>query len=373
MHAVQVNFVSDSRQRRAPDLLEAWAAMVDIAEAPVSVGAKVSVVQASARCERLDRNGVAYHFTPAAATPSDGNCHRKLSALMRELQPQILHVHGLGFPRQTLALAAAAPGVPILLQDHADRLPRFWRRARWRRGVAAAAGLAFCSGEQARPFRKAGLITERMPVYGIAESTSRFTPGDVAAARLETGLHGSPCILWVGHLDANKDPLTVMQGVSLAARTLPDLHMWCCFGRAPLLEVARNDVLRDPVLRHRVHLLGAVSHERVQALMRASDLLVSGSHREGSGFALIEALATGLLPVVTDIPSFRSLTGNGAVGRLWSRGEPRSLAEALVAAAAEVSPHQRVVVRAHFDRYLSTPALGRKLLDAYRQLAAGPP
>ena len=51
--------------------------------------------------------------------------------------------------------------------------------------------------------------------------------------------------------------------------------------------------------------------------MRAADLFVLGSHREGSGYSLIEALACGLPPIVTDIPSFRSLTGAGVVGALW--------------------------------------------------------
>ncbi len=58
-----------------------------------------------------------------------------------------------------------------------------------------------------------------------------------------------------------------------------------------------------------MHLLGRVPHERIEMLMRAADLFVLGSHREGGNTSLIEALATGLLPVVTDIPSSRSLLG----------------------------------------------------------------
>ena len=45
--------------------------------------------------------------------------------------------------------------------------------------------------------------------------------------------------------------------------------------------------------------------------MQAADLFVLGSHREGSGYSLIEALACGLPPVVTDIHAFRTLTGCG--------------------------------------------------------------
>ena len=144
-------------------------------------------------------------------------------------------MHGLGFARDVLSLASLAPGVPIILQDHADKPPRFWRRGLWRREMAVAAGVAFCARTQARPFADAGLLSAHTPLYEIPESTSRFAPGDRREARELTGLAGSPAVLWVGHLNDNKDPLTVLDGVSAAARELPELQLCCCFGTAPLL------------------------------------------------------------------------------------------------------------------------------------------
>jgi glycosyltransferase involved in cell wall biosynthesis len=123
----------------------------------------------------------------------------------------------------------------------------------------------------------------------------------------------------------------------------------------------------DAHLRARVHLLGAVSHARVQELMRAADLFVLGSHREGCNFSVMEALASGLTPVVTDIPSMRALT-RGVVGGLWRPGDPVSLSEALRAAARGGDAERRARARAHFDAHLSRDALGRALAAAYRQL-----
>jgi glycosyltransferase involved in cell wall biosynthesis len=202
-------------------------------------------------------------------------------------------------------------------------------------------------------------------VYEIPESTARFTPGERAAARLETGIEGDPAVLWVGHLDANKDPLAVLAGVSAAAHRLPGLRLYCCFGAAPLLRAVQERLGADTVLRERVRLLGRVPHERIEQLMRAADLFVLGSHREGSSYALIEALACGLPPVVTDIPSFRALTGGGAVGRLWPCGDAGALAEALQSLAGRTDPGMRAAVRAHFDRELSFEALGSKLANMY--------
>ena len=228
--------------------------------------------------------------------------------------------------------------------------------------------MAFCAAAQAQPFIKSGLVHAQTSIYEIPESTSRFTPADQAEARRVTGLQGDPCLLWVGHLDENKDPLTVLDGVSEAARQLPQLQLWCCFGTAPLLPDVQRRIETDPMLRARVHLLGQVPHERIEHLMRASDLFVLGSHREGSGYSLIEALACGLPPVVTDIASFRTLTGGGRIGRLWPCGDARSFSTALLSIATQPRLRARTAARAHFDTVLSFEAVGRKLSAAYCQL-----
>jgi len=367
LHVAQIGFFNDPRRRPAAQLLEAWSTLVDVAEAAAGAGATVSVVQACAQRERLRRNGVGYYFQPFAAGASEGD-ETALSGLLLDLAPQVLHVHGLDFHRDVAALAARMPGVPIVLQDHASRVPPLWRRMRWRRGLAHASGIAFCAREQARPFARAALLASHTLVYEIPESTSRFAPGDRDEARRLTGVCGDPALLWIGHLDANKDPLSVLQGVSLAAAALPRLRLYCCFANAPLLQAVTKRIASDPALAGRVELLGRVPHQRVEQLMRAADIFVLGSHREGSGYSLIEALACGLPPVVTDIPSFRSLTGSGAVGALWPCGDARSLAAALQAVAAHPGEQTRAAVRAHFERELSLDSLGAKLLAMYEDV-----
>jgi glycosyltransferase involved in cell wall biosynthesis len=367
LHVAQISFFNDPAQRVPAQLLDSWATLVDVAEAACRHDVRVSVVQASAHSQQLERNGVRYYFLPFGAGAAGGG-DQALADLLRRLAPDVLHVHGLCFNRDVLSLAALVPGTPIILQDHASRPPRPWRRGSWRRAMAAADAVAFCAAEQARPFRDAGLLPARMPVYEIPESTSRFAPGERAEARRQAQVEGDPAILWVGHLDANKDPLTVLNGVSAAARSLPQLRLYCCFGVAPLLRAVQERIASDAILRDRVVLLGRVSHERVEQLMRAADLFVLGSHREGSGYSLIEALACGLPPVVTDIPSFRTLTGAGGVGRLWRCGDSAALGEALQSVAACADGRMRAAVRAHFDRELSFDALGSKLARMYRDV-----
>lgn len=373
LHVAQIGFHLDPEGRPPERLLEDWWSLVDTAEMVSRCGPRVTVIQACRRAARFERNGVSYRFVAperGASTIRDAQTFRQI---VRESHPDVFHVHGLDFPRDAAALARLAPGSPVLLQDHASRVPRLWRRRVFRRGLAAAAGLSFCSLEQAWPFVEGGLVSARTAVFEIAECSSRFSPGDRAEARRRSGLYGDPAVLWVGNLDENKDPLTVLDGVSEACADLPGLELWCCFRAAPLLRKVRERIAHDPRLEGRVHLIGAVAHERIETLMRAADLFVSGSHREGSGYALIEALACGLPPVVTSIPSFAMLTHGGAVGALWRAGEAVELRGGLLSAAAARQPAVRAAVRAHFDRELSHAAIGRRWVAAYERLLSHRP
>jgi len=371
MHVAQISFFLDPERREPAELLAAWPTLVDVAEAASAAGARVSVLQACHVAAHLVRNDVEYHFVPPDAPAASVAGSAAFRRAVRRCDADVHHVHGLGFPADVATLSALCPGVPILLQDHADRPPRLWRRLTWRRGFSAAAGVAFCAREQADPFRAAALLREATPVFEVPESTARFTPGDRFTARERTGLYGNPCVLWVGHLDANKDPLTVLDGVRLAARELPEMRLFCCFGTAPLEAEVRERIEADAWLRRKVHLLGRVPHDDVQELMRSADLFVLGSHREGSGYSLIEALACGLPPVVTDIPAFRALTGRGAVGWLWPPDDALAFSRALVTAARCRSPAMRESVRVHFEQTLSPLAVGRRLNAACAALVAG--
>jgi glycosyltransferase involved in cell wall biosynthesis len=367
MHVAQLNFLPAPDDLGIEALLERWPSLQDIAELVAGAGIRVSMLQAASHVERLTRNGVDYHFVDVAGTRTVESRGRRFADVLDGIHADVLHAHGLGFVGEACAVAGhLAPALPILLQDHADRPPRWWRRARHRRCFAKVSGIAFTSIDQAQPFAAAHLFGPSARLFAIPESSSRFTPGDQTHARAETGSHGDPCVLWVGRLTRGKDPLTVLEGVALAASRVPGLQLWCVFGTAPMLADVRARIADDARLAGRVHLLGEVPHARIETLLRAADLFVSGSRAEGSGYAALEALACGITPVLTDIPAFRALTGNGRVGHLWPCGDAARLADELfLAATGRASPQQ---VRAHFDATLSFDAVGRLWADAYAQL-----
>jgi glycosyltransferase involved in cell wall biosynthesis len=379
-HVVQVSVFLDPLAREPEALLEAWPALQVTGRAAALAGCRVDVVQAAAHDEERTMDGVTYHFVKErAASRVRRRLGRSLAPLtprvfdrVSALAPDLVHFHGLSFPRHVERLSRTLKDVPLLIQDHADRPPPAPARALQRRALASAAGVAFTAREQAEPWIAAGVLSPGVPVLEVLESTSSFTPGDLegegarAEARRASGLSGDPCFLWVGRLDANKDPLTVLEAFARAVGVLPDARLWMCHRDAPLLERVRARVAVDLRLSSRVTLLGSRPHQQIEQLMRAADFFVLGSHREGSGYSVLEALACGATPLVTDIPSLRRITGDGAVGALFAPGNADALAAAMTSWARRDRSALRRAARGHFERRLSLPALGAELAAAYQ-------
>ncbi|HKG91060.1 MAG TPA: glycosyltransferase family 4 protein [Gemmatimonadaceae bacterium] len=376
LRVVQVGFHVDPQGRDAEALLGAWPTLPGVAAGAARAGVEVTVVQAAARRQTLERDGVVYHFVDDARArplrlPGGVRLPRRPARLLERvasLAPDVVHVQGLHYPLAARQLARALPGVPLLVQDHASRAPAGWRRVAWRWGHAPIAGVAFTAREQAAPFFEARAIPAGLPVFEVIEGSTAFTPGDQDAARRETGLFGDPCLLWTGQLDANKDPLATLDAFELAAPRLRDARLWCCFARAPLLDAVRARIASSPVLRDRVTLLGRRPHGEMESLFRAADFFVQTSHREGSGYSIVEALACGTPPLVTDVPAARRVVGDA--GSRTPVGDARALAEAMVEWAGRERACTRAAARAWFERALTFDAIGRELRAAYEALAA---
>ena len=331
---------------------------------------EVCSVHAAEQDCMIERPEGVYHFVADVTTWRTRRVALpfRLAEHVASLDPDVIHLHGIGLPRHVGVLRESNPHTPILVQDHANRLPRWWGRRSFARAFKAVNGFAFTSREQAEPFQRLPGWPREAPVFPVIESSTSFQPGDQAEARKRTGVHGNPAVIWIGRLDPNKDPLTVLDGLSRAADALPDLQVWCCHTTGHLQRRAQEFVSRRAALNNRVHWLGVVPHGQIEWLLRAADVFVAGSHREGSGYALIEALACGTPPVVTSIPSFRTLTGNGTIGALFSPGDPASFARAFDRVWAAGPTGLRPAVREYFETFLSYPAVARSLMSAYRAL-----
>jgi len=380
MHVLQINYAYDSSLASPEALVERYATLTGWSEALVATGVRrVTVVQRFSRDAELTRAGVRYLFRPDDGPPvaDDRTTCAALDTAVADEAPDVVHVNGLMFGPQVVALRRRLPAsCAIVVQDHAGRRPpggRWWhvgRRRRVRallRGLGEADAFLFTAREQAAGWRAAGVIAPGQAVYAIPESSTTLRPVARDRARAESGVDGEPALLWVGRLDANKDPLTVLDGFDRTRAALPRAHLTMVFGEDALVGDVQRRLGRSPALAAAVRLQGRVPHERMAAFYSAADLFVLGSHHEGSGYALIEALACGVVPVVTDIPPFRALVG-AAPAALWAPGVATACAAAIERAAAGLSDATREMIRSHVDRELSWGAIGRRARGIYEEV-----
>jgi glycosyltransferase involved in cell wall biosynthesis len=360
---VQVNYAFDKRLTDPDQLLDRYHTLTGWSEALRAAGAaRVSVVQRFHRNARLSRNGIDYEFRRSA-----------IEAAVAATRADVAHVNGLDFPGQTWRLRRALDrGSALVVQGHSDggaigRAPLFRLLGRLSRQSVDA--WMFAADEHAMTWRRAGFLAPGRPVYQVMEASTRMQGRPRAIARAASGVDGSPAIVWVGRLNANKDPLTVIDAFERSLRDLPEATLWMIYTEDDLLPAVRQR-LRSPALAGRVHLCGAVAYGAIAAFYSAADLFVLGSHHEGSGYSVMEACACGAAPVVTGIPTFRLLTGGGSIGSLWAPGDAEDCARALVAAARRdpAVEHRRTLD--HFARELSWEAVGRRALHIYEQVVA---
>ncbi|MHC5035185.1 MAG: glycosyltransferase family 4 protein, partial [Planctomycetota bacterium] len=329
MRVMIVNYACAAHLASPETLLDEYWLLTGWAESLRDLGVEVTVVQGFRAEERRRRGEIDYRFVRGPFAPRLSRwwlplrAHRSIASQA----PDVVHLNGLLYALQARHLRRLLPpGCPLVLQHHAERPARGAAAAVQHWGLAAADGFFFTGREMALPWRRRGLLRAHQPVFEIMEGISRFSYRDRAAARADSGMHGRPVFLWAGNLIPGKDPLTVLDGFERILGELPGARLYMAYRSDEMLPQVRRRLAASPFLERTVELLGSLPYAAMEERFNSADFLLQGSVYEGSGIALADALACGVVPVVTDIPSFRFMTGNGRVGALWRPGDAGALA-----------------------------------------------
>lgn len=343
-----------------------------LAEALVAEGFRVTVV-VEAAFDAVHEGGARWCFV--RPDPAARAMRRALAAAgepwpaIRSPAPHLVRATRAARPDVTYAfdlvnyphlMGISALGAPVVAHFHGGAAARrpAWRAVE-RRALRGVARLAFTTGEQAAPWVANGYPAER--VRAVLE-----TSVDLPAQPRAPGDPARPLLLCAGRLDPVKDPHTTLAGFEQLLRTHPGARLELCWTDAPLLDAVKDHARRiGPAVR----LLGRLAPEAVHTRMAAADVLVQSSIREVCGVAVLEAMALGLPPVVTDIPAFRAVLGD--CGARFAVGDAAGLAEGVRAVLAR--PDAGLRCRARFDAQLSFAAMGRAVAQVVRELGRAPP
>lgn len=295
-----------------------------------------------------------------------------LARAVTAVRPDVVHFFGLTLDLNLAVVAGAARrlGIPLVVQFHGGAPARHRpHRALQRNSLRGAARVLYSTLTHAEPWLAAGLVRAEQAAE-LLETSSDFRMRSRDEARRETGLTGHPVLLWTGRLHEVKDPLTALRGFERILPAWPCAQLYLYYLTAELLSEVESFLAARPALTARVHLGGRASHNRLEAIYNSADIFLQASRHEVAGIAVLEALACGVLPVVTDIPSFRAMTAGGRYGGIFAPGDDADLAEALLRIDLDRLPALSAAARAHFDAELSFPAQARLLAGIYRRVIA---
>ncbi len=215
----------------------------------------------------------------------------------------ILHVHDLRFMFEFAAAASRIHGIPVVATSHGFIFhTRRFARAKdlaWQtyyRGLLRQCSAILCASQQDfAACQKIGLANARL--WPLPVQVERFEVVDPEPV-------DPRALLYFGRLAPNKG---IERLVGLLEQA-PESWSLTIAGAGNSRFVAQ---LRSLFARFgaRVSFTGAVPDDELPRLIASHACVVLPSRAEGFGLTLVEALATGVPVVASDIPSYREIAG----------------------------------------------------------------
>ncbi len=253
---------------------------------------------------------------------------RKMTSTIEGFAPDIVNAHHQFFTTTPAALSAAEKlGIPSVLTLHIAGLDDFggWRgaisriyeAALARRLVARADALvAVSQAVAAATDLRPGQAIEVIP-NGV--DLVRFRPGDPKT--------GDPVrFVFVGRLIANKGPDVVLEAFRVVNGRAANTRL-TFVGDGPMLPVLERTV--------RAHRLGDVveflgMREDVADILRQAHVFVRPSAIEGMPLTILEAMASGLPVIATDVGGVTEIVTHGTTGLVVAPGSATPVVDAML-------------------------------------------
>ena len=174
-----------------------------------------------------------------------------------------------------------------------------------------------------------------------------------------------PKLIFLGRLDEPRKGLDVLlAAVPLIMKTRPDLEVIVAGqGNRPLPEWCCS--------------LGMINPEAKIALLNSADVFVAPHlARESFGIVLLEAMASGVPIVASELPSFLDVLGSprdeGRLGEVFAAGDPDALAASVLRVLDQPNPVRTLRAREAARRY-DWSAVGATVVAVYRAALSAAP
>jgi glycosyltransferase involved in cell wall biosynthesis len=177
----------------------------------------------------------------------------------------------------------------------------------------------------------------------------------------------APLLMFAGRLEGQKDPLLLVRALAALRERQPDAHLLVA-GEGSLEAAARAE-LQALGISAAATFLGTVPREEVARLMHAADALLITSAFETGPTVGLEALASGLPVVTTNVGEVAAVVAASGAGRVAAERTPEAVAAAADWVLTRPSPGLRDDAVRAAQPFLANRVLGA-VYDANREMAA---
>ena len=263
---------------------------------------------------------------------------------LRLFKPDVTVAHFLPNYGFLAALAGARPWMLVCwgsdLLVNARRSPLHRARARWT--LRKADLIHVDAAVLARAALELGAPGERIWTRAWGVDTASLAPS--ASWRERRARSAALRILWTRQLEDLYDPETFVRALgSLARKGVPFEATLAGSGplRAGLERLARREGIAE-----RLTFTGWIDRARLHSVYASHHAYVSLSRSDSTSQSLLEAMASGLVPVVTDIEGNLEWVGHRREGLLVPVGDEEAVASALAEIARDPEGAERMASRA---------------------------
>ena len=192
-----------------------------------------------------------------------------------------------------------------------------------------------------------GVDPARFTVVPGATDAERFAPADTADM---AHVSDPAVLLYHGRVDARKGVLDLLEAVRLLLADGVGVQLLVS-GIGPDTALVEQRIAELDLTEH-VDMLGAVPYEHAHEVYRRGEVFVSPTYAEGFSNTILEAMASGLPVVSTDVVGVRDCVRPDDNGVLVPPADPPALAAGIRRILADDALRRRVAERAHSDVHL---------------------
>jgi L-malate glycosyltransferase len=167
----------------------------------------------------------------------------------------------------------------------------------------------------------------KVTVFPWGIDLNLFKPSDKTASRKELGLNENTfTVVFTRHLSQIYGVKDLLEGFKIFSKDKKDVIL-LLVSDGPLRNEAEK-YINDNDLSSKVKMVGRIPNAKLPLYLNASDVYLSPSLSDGTSLSLLEALATGLGIIVTDVPAIREWI-NDDNGIVVPISKPHEIAKAL--------------------------------------------